>query len=56
METIKKLTDQNILAEIAKNDADLQVCKAAIENLTDLTILAELTQSAKHSSLTEILN
>jgi len=42
---VKKLTDQNVLAEVAKNDSDGDVRQAAVEKLTDRNVLAEVAKN-----------
>ena len=44
---VKKLTDQRVLAEIAKNDGDWNASQAAVEKLTDQTLLADLAKTSR---------
>ena len=50
---VGKLTDQTVLAEIAKNDNDFTVREAAVKNhnLTDQTVLAGIAQSDDYASV-----
>ena len=51
LEAIKKLTDQTLLADIAKNDTNWEIRLGAVENLTDQAILVEI---AKNDIKTEV--
>ena len=46
-EAVEKLTDQNLLAEIAKSDKDSVVRIIAVEKLTDQNLLAEIAKNDK---------
>src|ERR1039457_6006981 len=47
----KELTDQALLAEIARNDQDVDVRKVAVERLTDQVVLAEIIRNDSFSEV-----
>jgi len=50
---IEQLTDQAILAEIAKTDKECAVCQVAVKRLTDQALLAEIVKTNKKSEVRE---
>jgi len=48
---VNKLTDQSILADIAKNDTDSDVRKTAVNKLTDQSILADIAKNDTDSDV-----
>ena len=49
--SIKRITDQRLLADIAKNDWNSDVGKAAVEKLTDQSILVDVANNGKFSDV-----
>jgi hypothetical protein len=48
---VEKLTDETLLARIAKNDSDENVRSAAVRKLTNRALLTDLAKSAKHRNV-----
>lgn len=53
MEAVKKLKDQKILAEIAKNDKENLIKQAAIDKIQDQSLLSEIARNGKEKSVKE---
>jgi len=48
---IEKLTDQNVLIDIAKNDEDYNVRTAAIEKITDQNVIIDVAKTDKNDKV-----
>jgi hypothetical protein len=52
-EKVEKLTDQNLLVDIAKNNEYSGVCIVAVEKLTDQSVLGDIAKHGRHSDVRE---
>jgi hypothetical protein len=56
MKALEKITDQELIIEIAKNDGNRLVRKAAIEKIDDPKLATELKLLANNTTLDDLLN
>ena len=53
-EAVKKINDESVLADIAKNDSERDVCIAAVKKISGKSVLADIAKNASDWNVREV--